>query len=43
MTTAEYKKFLITNILKWQMENRFIEEELNQRTIRALERIHDNV
>ena len=43
MSNAEYKEFLITNILEWQTNNQFTKEELNKMTIRTLERIHDNI
>lgn len=43
MTNAEYKKMLIDNILEWQKNNQFTREELEQKPIRVLERIHDNV
>ena len=43
MNNAEYKEFLITNILEWQTNNQFTKEELSKMTIRTLERIHDNI
>ena len=43
MTTKEYKEMLINNILEWQKNNQFTREELEQKPIRVLERIHDNV
>ena len=39
----EYKEMLINNILEWQTNNQFTKEELEQKNIRTLERIHDNV
>lgn len=43
MTNKEYKDMLIENILNWQTRKQFNREELNKKTIRALEIIHDNV
>lgn len=43
MTNAEYKEMLINDILEWQTNDQFTREELEQKPIRALERIHDNV
>ena len=43
MTNTEYKKMLIDNILEWQTKGQFSREELEQKPIRVLERIHDNV
>ena len=43
MTNAEYREMLINNILEWQTNNQFTREELEKKTIRVLERIHDNV
>lgn len=43
MTNKEYKEMLINNILEWQKNNQFTREELMQKPIRVLERIHDNV
>jgi len=43
MNTQEYKKFLINNILEWQKNGQFTREQLEEMTIRALERIHDNI
>lgn len=43
MTNKEYKEMLINNILEWQTNNQFTKEELEQKNIRTLERIHDNV
>ena len=41
MTTKEYKQFLIEGILSWAAE-RFTREELEKKSIRALEIIYDN-
>ena len=43
MTNKEYKQFLIKNILQWQTRNQFSKEDLETKSIRALERIHDYV
>ena len=43
MTNKEYKEMLINDILEWQTRNQFTREELEKKTIRALERIYDNV
>ena len=43
MSNKEYKEMLINNILEWQTNNQFTREELEQKPIRVLERIHDNV
>lgn len=43
MTNKEYKEMLIKNILEWQTHNQFTKEELERKTIRTLEIIHDNV
>lgn len=43
MTSREYKDFLINNILSWQKENGFTREDLEKKSIRVLERIHDNI
>ncbi len=40
---SEYKKMLIENILQWQTRNQFTREELEKKSIRSLEIIHDNV
>ena len=42
MTTQEYKAFLIADILAWQTNNQFTEKDLQGKTIRALEMIHDS-
>lgn len=41
MTTIEYKQFLINGIIEWAGD-RFTREELEKKSIRALERIFDN-
>lgn len=43
MSNKEYKEMLINNILEWQTNNQFTRAELEQKPIRVLERIHDNV
>lgn len=43
MNNTEYKEMLINNILEWQTRNQFTREELQNKSIRALEIIHDNV
>ena len=43
MTMQDYKKFLIDNILSWQTANQFTREELEKKSVRALEIIHDNI
>ena len=43
MKNTEYKEMLINNILEWQTNNQFTREELEKKSIRVLERIHDNV
>lgn len=43
MTNKEYKEMLINNILDWQTKNQFTKEQLQKKTIRALEIIHDNI
>ena len=43
MTNKEYKKMLINNILEWQTKNQFTKEELQKKTVRTLEIIHDNI
>lgn len=43
MTNAEYKEMLISDILEWQTRNQYTREELERKSIRALERIYDNV
>lgn len=41
MSNAEYREFLIKNILEWAGD-RFDREYLEKRSTTALERIHDN-
>lgn len=43
MNSAEYKELLIRNILLWQDDNRFTREELEKKSIRVLEIIHDSI
>lgn len=43
MTNKEYKEMLINNIMEWQTRNQFTREQLEKKTIMALEIIHDNV
>lgn len=43
MTTAEYKQMLIEDILEWQTRNQYTREQLQKKSIRALERIYDNI
>lgn len=43
MTNKEYKEMLINNIMEWQTRNQFARKQLEKKTIRALEIIHDNV
>lgn len=43
METKDYKQFLINNILEWQKQEQFKREDLEKMSIRALERIHDNI
>ena len=43
MDNVGYREMLINNILEWQTRNQFTKEELQSKTIRALEVIHDNV
>ena len=43
MDMKDYKKFLIDNILSWQKRNQFSREELEKKSVRALEIIHDNI
>ena len=42
MTNAEYKQWLIEEILKYQASNQFTEEELCKKSVRVLEIIFDN-
>lgn len=41
MTNTEYKQMLINDILEWQTRNQYTREELQKKSIRALERIYD--
>lgn len=43
MTTREYKDFLIGDILAWQTRGQFTKDDLEKKTTRTLEIIHDNV
>lgn len=43
MSNADYREMLIDNIMEWQTRNQFTREELQKKSIRALEIIHDNV
>lgn len=43
MNAKEYKEFLIESILDFQTKNQFTKEELEKKTIRVLERIHDTI
>lgn len=43
MEMQDYKKFLIDNIMSWQTKDQFNREELEKKSIRALEIIHDNI
>ena len=43
MTTAEYKQMLINDILEWQTRNQYTREQLQKKSIRALEKIYDNI
>ena len=43
MTNEEYRKMLIDGILEWQTKNQFTKEELENKPIRVLERIYDNI
>lgn len=43
MDDRQYKEFLIQNILEWQTREQFSKEDLENKSIRTLERIHDNV
>lgn len=43
MDNKDYKNMLIENILEWQKNGQFTAEDLAKMSIRALERIHDNV
>lgn len=43
MDAKDYKKFLIDNILEWQTKGQFSRDELEKKSVRALEIIHDNI
>lgn len=43
MDNVEYKTMLINNILEWQTKEQFTKEELQKKSIRELEIIHDYV
>ena len=43
MTWKEYKEFLIESILDFQTRNQHTREELEKKSIRTLEIIHDHV
>ena len=43
MTNLEYKKMLIDGILEFQTRNQWTREKLNEKSIRVLEIIYDNV
>lgn len=43
MDDRQYKEFLIQNILEWQTQGQFSKDDLEKKSIRVLERIHDNV
>lgn len=43
MNWTDYKALLIDDILEWQKNGQFTREELQTMSIRALERIHDNI
>ena len=43
MDWKKYKEFLIENILDFQTKKQFSREELEKKTIRILERIHDTI
>lgn len=43
MTNKEYKQDLIKNILQWQTRNQFTKDDLEKKSIRVLEIIHDNI
>ena len=43
MTNKEYREMLIKGILDFQSKNQFTREDLESRSIRALEIIYDNV
>lgn len=41
MTNVEYREMLINDILEWQTRNQYTREELQKKSIRALEKIYD--
>lgn len=43
MNNAEYRAMLIANILERQTKKQFTREQLENKTIRSLEIIHDNI
>ena len=43
MTNAEYRRWLIGEILKMQTKNQFVKADLENKPIRALEIIFDHV
>lgn len=43
MDDRQYKEVLIQNILEWQTKGQFSKENLEKKSIRALERIHDYI
>ena len=43
MNILEYKEMLIEGILEFQTRNQFTREQLEKKSISALERIYDNV
>ena len=38
MTNVEYREMLINDILEWQTRNQYTREELQKKSIRALEK-----
>ena len=43
VNNTDYKNMLIENILEFQTRNQFTMEELQKKSIKTLEIIHDNV
>lgn len=43
ISNTDYKKMLIENILEFQTRGQFTMEELQKKSIRTLEIIHDNI
>lgn len=41
MTNVEYREMLINDILEWQTRNQYTREELQKKSVRALEKIYD--